>query len=150
MATTLKKAISPDSLQCKEQCSAIKSQFLQNLPKSTAFITHYCRPFFWTALHLLTLGVTVPNTINTHKFCLKHHIWLEIQNSITIFHGYLWLFKICVNLNFFFNTLSCCIALPTVSFKNSLTNNCCFGTSTKSPWAKVTFLYMYFFQYTNH
>ena len=29
MATTLKKAISPDSPQCEEQCSAIKFQFLQ-------------------------------------------------------------------------------------------------------------------------
>ena len=35
----------------------------------------------------------------------------------------------------------------TVSFKNSLINHCCFGTSTTSPWAKVTFLHMYFFQY---
>ena len=46
MATTLKKAISPDSPQCEEQCSAIKFQFLQNFPKSMAFITYYCRPFF--------------------------------------------------------------------------------------------------------
>ena len=46
MATTLKKAISPDSPQCEEQCVAIKFQFLQNFPKSTAFITYYCRPFF--------------------------------------------------------------------------------------------------------
>ena len=28
---------------------------------------------FWTAPHFLTLGVTVPNTINTHKFHLEHH-----------------------------------------------------------------------------
>ena len=43
-----------------------------------------------------------------------------------------------------------CIVSPTVSFKNSLINNCCFGTSIVSPWAKVTFLYMYFSQYANH
>ena len=43
-----------------------------------------------------------------------------------------------------------CIVSPTVSFKNSLINHCCFGTSTTSSWAKVTFLYMYFFQYANH
>ena len=43
-----------------------------------------------------------------------------------------------------------CIVSPTVSFKNSLINNCCFGTSTVSAWAKVMFLYMYFFQYANH
>ena len=52
-------------------------------------------------LPILTLGVTVPNTINTAEFCLEHHIWLKIQNSITIIHGYLWLFKILVNLIFF-------------------------------------------------
>ena len=46
MATTLKKAISPDSPQCEEQCSAIKFQFLQYFLKSMAFITYYCRPFF--------------------------------------------------------------------------------------------------------
>ena len=46
MATTLKKFISPDSLQCEEQGVAIKFQFLQIFPKSTAFITYYCRPFF--------------------------------------------------------------------------------------------------------
>ena len=56
---------------------------------------------FWTAPHFLTLGVAVPNTINTHEFHLEHHTWLKIQNSITIFCGYLWLFKILVNLNFF-------------------------------------------------
>ena len=105
---------------------------------------------FWTAPNFLTLGVAVPNTINTHKFHLEHHIWLEIQNSITIFRGYLWLFKICVNLNFFFTHYLACIALPTVSLKNPLTNNCCFGTSTASSWAKATFLYMYYFQYANH
>ena len=93
MATTLKKAISPDSLQCEEQYSAIKSQFLQSFSESMAFITYYCRPFFQTAPHFLTLGVAVPNTINTHEFHLEHHTWLKIQNSSKIlFRGYLWLF----------------------------------------------------------
>ena len=46
MATTLKKAIFPDSPQCEEQYSAIKFQFLQSFSKSMAFITYYCRPFF--------------------------------------------------------------------------------------------------------
>ena len=106
---------------------------------------------FWTAPHFLTLGVTVPNTINTHEFCLEHYIWLKIQNSITIFRGYLWLFKILVNLNFFFfYTLSCLHSITNCKFKNSLTNNCCFGTSTASPWAKPTFLYMCFSQYANN
>ena len=46
MATTLKKSILPDSPQCEEQCSAIKFQFLQNFPNSTAIITYYCKLFF--------------------------------------------------------------------------------------------------------
>ena len=60
---------------------------------------------FQTALHFLTLGVAVLNTINTHEFHLEHHIWLKIQNSITIFHGCLWLFKILVNLNLFLHAV---------------------------------------------
>ena len=60
---------------------------------------------FWTTPHFLTLGVTVPNTINTHEFCLEHHTWLEIQNSITIFRGYLWLFKFLVNLKLFLDAV---------------------------------------------
>ena len=102
MATTLKKAISPGSPQCEEQCSAIKSQFLQIFFKIYGIYNILLQTIFRTAPHFLTLGVTVPNTINTHEFCLEHHIWLKIQNSITIFRDYLWLFKIFVNLNFFF------------------------------------------------
>ena len=103
---------------------------------------------FQTTLHFLTLGVTVPNTINTHEFCLSvipgskfkipsqyFAITLAFQNSCQLI---------------FFTRCLACIVSPTVSFKNSLNNNCCFGTSTVSPWAKVTFLYMYFFQYANH
>ena len=52
-------------------------------------------------LAFLTLCVAVPNTMNTAEFHLEHHIWLKIQNSIAIICGYLWLFKILVNLNFF-------------------------------------------------
>ena len=149
MATTLKKAISPDSPQCKEQCSVIKFQFLQNFFKFYGIYNILLQTIFQTAPLFVTLGVAVPNTINTHEFCLEHHIWLKIQNSITIFCDYLWLFKIFVNLNFFY-TLSCLHSITNCKFKNSLTNNCCFGTSTMSPWAKVTFLYMYFFQCANH
>ena len=52
-------------------------------------------------------------------------------------------------LKTFFRHCLACIALQIVSLK--LTNyNCCFGTSTASPWAKATLLYMYLFQYANH
>ena len=104
---------------------------------------------FWTTRHFLTLGVTVPNTINTHKFCLSIIPGLKFKIPSQYFMITFWLFKILVNFNYFFYMLSCIVA-PTVSFKNSLINNCCLGTSTASPWAKATFLYMYFFQYANH
>ena len=100
---------------------------------------------FWTAPHFFTLGVAVPNTINTHEFHPKHHIWLKIQNSITIFCDYLLAFQNSCQLELFLHAVLLAQYYPNVSFKNSLTNNCCFGTSTKSPWAKMTFLYMYFF-----
>ena len=89
----------------------------------TKFFQIFCnynilwQTIFWTAQHFLTLGVTVLNTINTHEFRLKHHTWLEIQNSITIFCGYLWLFKILINLNFFKKHCLACIALQIVSLK---------------------------------
>ena len=57
---------------------------------------------FFGQPHIFDTSVAVPNIINTAKFCLKHHIWLKIQNSIAIIRGYLWLFKILVNLNIFF------------------------------------------------
>ena len=59
----------------------------------------------WTASQFLTLDVTVLNTINSHEFHLECHTWLEIQNSITIFCGYLWLFKIFVNLQLFIDAV---------------------------------------------
>ena len=68
MATTLKKSISPDSPQCKEQYVAIKFQFFTKLSKIYSIYNVLLQTIFWTALHFLTLGVTVPNTINTHKF----------------------------------------------------------------------------------
>ena len=78
MATTLKKSISLNSPQCEEQCVAIKFQFLQTFSKIYSIYNILLQTILWTAPHFLTLGVTVPNTINTHKFCLEHHIWLEI------------------------------------------------------------------------
>ena len=107
--------MSPDSLQCEEQCSAIKSQFLHKFSKIYSIYNILLQTIFRTALHFLTLGVAVPNTINTHEFRLECHIWLEIQNSITIFRGYLWLFKISVNLNFFY-TLSCLHSITNCKF----------------------------------
>ena len=118
MATTLKKShISPDSPAMRGTTFSYKISIFTKFSKIYGIYNILLQTIFWTALHFLTLGVTVPNTINTHKFHLEHHIWLKIQNSITIFCGYLWLFKIFVNLNFFFTRCLACIALPTVSLK---------------------------------
>ena len=89
MATTIKNFISTDSPQYKEHIATRKVQILQNFLKYTTFKTYYCRRFFRQPQLFLMLGVTVPNTINTHEFHPKHHTGLKIQNSITIFRGYL-------------------------------------------------------------
>ena len=122
MATTFKKAISLDSSQCEEQYSAIKISIFTKFFRIYSICNILLQTIFQTAPHYLTLGAAVPNTINTHEFHLEHHIWLKIQNFITIFHGYLWLFKILVNLNLFFCFTHCTadIALQIVSLK--LTN----------------------------
>ena len=104
---------------------------------------------FWTTQHFLTLGVAVLNTINTHEFCLSIIPGSKFKIPSQYFAITFWLFKILVNFNFFTHCFACIVS-PTVSFKNSLINHCCFGTSTVSPWAKATFLYMFFFQYANH
>ena len=69
MATTIKNFISTDSLQYEEHTTTIKIQILQNFLKYTTFKIYYCRQFFGQPWLFITLGVTVPNTINTHKFC---------------------------------------------------------------------------------
>ena len=52
-----------------------------------------------------------------------------------------------LNLYQLFIFLHAVIASSIVSFTHGLINHCCFGTSTLSPWAKTTFLHMYFLQY---
>ena len=69
MATTIKNFIPTDSPQYEEHIATIKVQILQNFLKYTTFKTYFCRPFFEQPRLFLTLDVTVPNTINTHKFC---------------------------------------------------------------------------------
>ena len=105
MATTLKKVIPPYSPQCEEQYSAIKFQFLQRFFQIYHNYSTLLQTIVQIALQFLTLDVTVLNTINTHEFHLEHHTWLKIQNSITIFRGYLWLFKIFVNLQLFIDAV---------------------------------------------
>ena len=68
MATTSKIFISTDSPQYEEHITTIKVHILQNFLKYTTFKTYFCTPFFGQPRLFLMLGVTVPNTINTHKF----------------------------------------------------------------------------------
>ena len=77
MATTLKKSISPDSPQCEEQREIYKISILQNFSKHSAFFNTLLQTIIWTAPKLLTLDVTVPNTINTCKF---HPVTYLAQN----------------------------------------------------------------------
>ena len=68
MATTIKNFISTDTQQYEEHIATIKVQILQNFLKYTTFKTYFCRSFFGQPQLFLTLGVTVPNTINAHEF----------------------------------------------------------------------------------
>ena len=68
MATTIKIFISTDSPQYEEHITTIKVHILQNFLKYMTFKTCYCRQLFGQPQLFLTLGVTVQNTINTHKF----------------------------------------------------------------------------------
>ena len=68
MATTIKNFISTDSPQYEEHIATIKVQILQNVLEYTTFKPYFCRPLFGQPWLYLTLGVTVLNTTNTHKF----------------------------------------------------------------------------------
>ena len=105
---------------------------------------------FWTTQHFFNTRCHCTEYYKYSQISPKHHTWLKIQNSITIFRDYLLAFQNSCQLKLFFTHHFACIVSPTVSFKNSLINHCCFGTSTASPWAKATFLYMFFFQFANH
>ena len=92
MATTLKKSISSNSSQCEEQCVAIKFQFLQKVFKIYSIYNLLLQTIFWTTRHFLTLGVTVPNTINTHEFCLSVIPGLKFKIPSQYFAITFWLF----------------------------------------------------------
>ena len=69
MATTVKNFISTDSLQYEEHITTIQFQILQKIFLNMQHLKHILQTIFCTTQLFLTLGVTVPNTINTHKFC---------------------------------------------------------------------------------
>ena len=86
MATTLKVYI-PKLPAVQGTMFSYKISIFTKFSKIYGIYNTLLQTIFRTAPHFLTLGVTVPNIINTHEFCLECHIWLKIQNSITIFHG---------------------------------------------------------------
>ena len=94
MATTLKMSISPDSPQCKEQCVILKISILQIFSKTFSIYNTSFQTIVWTAPILLTLDVTVPNTINTHEFCPASYL---AQNS-KFHHSISWLTLAITNL----------------------------------------------------
>ena len=102
MATTLKKSISPDSPQCEEQCVAIKFQFFTKFSKIYSIYNILLQTIFWTAPHFLTLGVAVPNTINTREFCPSVVSGLKFKIPSQYFVVTLLALQILVNLHFYF------------------------------------------------
>ena len=129
----------------RNNVQAIKFQFYKFL-KIYSIYNILLQTIFWTAPHFLTLDVTVPNTINTHEFYPSIIPGSKFKIASQYFAVNLWLYKNSCQLLFYFTRCFACTAIPTVSFKNPpKTNYCCFGTSTASPWAKATFLYMYLF-----
>ena len=88
MTTTLKKSYIPILPAMRGTIFGYKISIFAKFFQIYRNYNILLQTIFWTALHFLTLGVAVPNTINTHEFHLEHHTWLEIQNSITIFRGY--------------------------------------------------------------
>ena len=106
MATTLKKSISPDSPQCKEQCVTHKISILQNFSKTYSIYDILLQTIVRTAPTLLTLDVTVPNTINTHEF----HPASYLARNSKFHHSISWLTLVLqksLSTLFIFYTLLC-------------------------------------------
>ena len=69
MATTLKNFIPPDSPTMQGTKCNYKISNFTNIFKLYDIYNILLQTIFWTTQHFLMLGVAVPNTINTHKFC---------------------------------------------------------------------------------
>ena len=100
MATTLKRSISPDSPQCEEQCVSYKISIFTKFSKIYSNHNVLLQTIFWTALHFLTLSVTVLNTINTGKFHPSIISGSKFKIPSQYFAVNSW--QILVNLHFYF------------------------------------------------
>ena len=98
---------------------------------------------FWTTLALSNARCHCTEYYKYSQISPKHHTWLKIPNSITIFHGYFFGFSKFLSTLLYFYMLLCLHSIIYCKFY-TLINHCCFGTSTLSPWAKTMFLHMYF------
>ena len=94
---------------------------------------------FRTALPLSNARCHCTEYYKYSQILPQHHTWLKIQNSITKIHDTTLAFLNLYQLYIFFPALL-------VVLHTELIIYCCFGTSTLSPWAKTTFLHMYFLQ----
>ena len=74
---------------------------------------YYCRRYSEQPWLFLTLGVTVPNTINTYKFCPSIIPGLKFQIPSQYFAAPIGFSKFVSTFNF---TLLACMALSIVSF----------------------------------
>ena len=88
MATTLKNFISSDSPQYEEQIATIKFQIF----KIYNIYNILLQTIFWTTQLFLMLGVTVPNTINTHEFHPSIIPGLKFKTPSQYFAITFWLF----------------------------------------------------------
>ena len=95
---------------------------------------------FQTALPLSSARCRCTKYYKYPQILPQRHTWLKIRNSIT---------KICDTTLAFLNLYQLYIILPACIthckfYTPELINYCCFGTSTLSPWAKTTFLHIFF------
>ena len=115
MATTLKKSISPDSPQCEGQCVCYKISIFIKISKIYSIHNGLLQNHFLGSPALLTLGVTVPNTINTRKFRPSVISGSKFKIPSQYFAVNFGFANSC-QLLFILHTFFACTAVPTVSF----------------------------------
>ena len=101
MATTIKNFISTDSLQYEKHIATIKFQNFQNI----RHLKHIIADQFSDNPALSNARCRCIEYYKYPRSLPKHHTWLEIQNSITIFRDYIFGFsKFLSTFNFFLHT----------------------------------------------
>ena len=132
-----------DSLQYEKHSTTIKIQILQNFLTIRNIRNILLQTIFQTAQSLSNTRCCCNEYYKYSQISPQHHTWLKIQNSITKSRDTTLAFLNLYQLYIFF--LPCLHSTLSV-LHTELIIYCCFGTSILSPWAKRTFLHMYFLQ----